>query len=312
MGKLISDKYKAWEEECRNRFDTLKRNEEELNKIFIDIYGLQDELTPEEDDKDVTVRLADKNREIMSLISYLIGCLMGRYSLIQEGLVYAGGDFDPSKYGIYPISEDGVLPIYYLSNVNGDLSSLIFKLIKQIYGEDTFNQNIDFIADALVRKNNETSMDTIVRYIKNDFYKDHCAIYQKRPIYWMFSSGKLGAFKCLIYLHRYSKNTLGNIYLKYFLPTVQLFKNEKERLESSMNSNNLDNRAKLSYSKQISEINNCLEEMELYGQALEHKANQNINIDLDDGVLVNYDKFQNIEVQTDSGLVKVNLLEKVK
>lgn len=218
MGRLISDKYREWEAECRERFDRLKANEEELNRIFIDIYGLQDELTPEVEDKDVTVRLADLEREIKSLISYLIGIEFGRYSLDVDGLAYAGGEWDSTKYITYQPDVDGIVPIYSKLGMQDGMTERLIRLIKLVYGEDTYRQNIDFIAEALGKKKNESSEETLNRYICDDFYADHLKIYQKRPIYWMFSSGKYSGFKCLIYMHRYSEDTLARINAKYFLP----------------------------------------------------------------------------------------------
>lgn len=306
MDRRISDKYKEWEEECKQRFDTLKSNEEELNKIFIDIYGLQDELTPEVEDKDVTVRLADLQREIKSLISYFIGCLMGRYSLEQEGLVYAGGTFDKSKYGDY-VDEDGILPIYKFVGIEDGLTTSICRLVKKVYGETYYRKNLDFIADALGRKPEEDAEETINRYLNDEFYNDHLKIYQKRPIYWMLSSGKQGAFKCLVYLHRYNKNTLALINSKYFLPRTAMYKSERERLEFKLKSSD-DNRERRVLEKQINEIEKCEEELLEYGQVLDHMANQFIDIDLDDGVKTNYCKFQGVSLEVNGATIKKNIL----
>lgn len=311
MGILILDKYKEWEEECKQRFETLKHNEEELNRIFIDIYGLQDELTPEVADKDVTVRLADKEREIKSLISYLIGVEMGRYSLDVEGLAYAGGEWNPMNYVTYQPDDDGIIPVYTQLGMSDGLTARIIKLIKHIYGEDTYKENIDFIADALGKKNNESSEETLNRYLNEGFYADHLKIYQKRPIYWMFSSGKNNAFKCLIYLHRYNEDTLAKINSKYFL-------NESTRLNVEVNETRAlleaaDGREKLSLDKQMKLLSARQKEMIEYGQILDHMANKYINLDLDDGVKVNYAKFQGIEIVNDSGAkVKKDLLVSIK
>lgn len=311
MGRLIEDKYKAWEQECQQRFETLKHNEEELNRIFIDIYGLQDELTPEVADKDVTVRLANKEREIKSLISYLIGVEMGRYSLDVEGLAYAGGEWNPMNYVTYQPDDDGIIPVYTQLGMSDGLTARIIKLIKHIYGEDTYRENIDFIADALGKKNNESSEETLNRYLNEGFYADHLKIYQKRPIYWMFSSGKNNAFKCLIYLHRYNEDTLAKINSKYFL-------NESARLNVEVNETRAlleatDGRDKLRLDKQMKLLNARQKEMIEYGQVLDHMANKYINLDLDDGVKVNYAKFQGIEIVNDSGAkVKKDLLVSIK
>ena len=211
----LSDCHKEWARACEGRFQQLKANEEELNRIFIDIYGLQDELTPEVKDEDVTVRLADKERDIKSLISYLVGLIMGRYSLDVEGLAYAGGDWDASKYRSYQPDDDGIVPIYAGLGMEDGLTARVIRLIKLIYGEDSYRQNIDFIADALGKKSSESSEETLNRYLNEGFYADHLKIYQKRPIYWLFSSGKHSGFKCLIYMHRYNADTLARIRTDY-------------------------------------------------------------------------------------------------
>lgn len=311
MGRYIADKYKEWEAECNERFNTLKANEEELNRIFIEIYGLQDELTPEVADKDVTVRKADLTREIKSLISYLIGIEMGRYSLDVEGLAYAGGDWNPMNYVTYQPDDDGIVPIYQQIGMSDGLTGRLIRLIKQIYGEDTYKENIDFIADALGKNNNESSEETLNRYLNDGFYADHLKIYQKRPIYWMFSSGKNGAFKCLVYLHRYSEDTLAIINSKYFL-------NESARINAEAEETRLlleaaDGREKLRLEKLYKSLTAKQKEMLEYGQVLDHMANQYIPLDLDDGVKVNYAKFQDIEIVNDSGVkVKKDLLVPIK
>lgn len=311
MGRYIADKYKEWEAECNERFNTLKANEEELNRIFIEIYGLQDELTPEVADKDVTVRKADLTREIKSLISYLIGIEMGRYSLDVEGLAYAGGEWNPMNYVTYQPDDDGIVPIYQQIGMSDGLTGRLIRLIKQIYGEDTYKENIDFIADALGKNNNESSEETLNRYLNDGFYADHLKIYQKRPIYWMFSSGKNGAFKCLVYLHRYSEDTLAIINSKYFL-------NESARINAEVEETRLlleaaDGREKLRLEKLYKSLTAKQKEMLEYGQVLDHMANQYISLDLDDGVKVNYAKFQDIEIVNDNGVkVKKDLLVPIK
>ena len=311
IGRYIAEKYKEWEAECNERFNTLKANEEELNRIFIEIYGLQDELTPEVADKDVTVRKADLTREIKSLISYLIGIEMGRYSLDVDGLAYAGGEWNPMNYVTYQPDDDGIVPIYQQIGMSDGLTGRLIRLIKQIYGEDTYKENIDFIADALGKNNNESSEETLNRYLNDGFYADHLKIYQKRPIYWMFSSGKNGAFKCLVYLHRYSEDTLAIINSKYFL-------NESARINAEVEETRLlleaaDGREKLRLEKLYKSLTAKQKEMLEYGQVLDHMANQYIPLDLDDGVKVNYAKFQDIEIVNDNGVkVKKDLLVPIK
>lgn len=311
MGRLISDKFKQWEQECQERFNTLKSNEEELNRIFIDIYGLQDELTPEVEDKDVSVRLADLQREIKSLISYLIGIEMGRYSLDVEGLAYAGGEWNPMKYVTYQPDNDGIIPVYTQLGMQDGLTARIIKLIKHVYGEDTYRENIDFIAEALGKNTNESSEETLNRYLNDGFYADHLKTYQKRPIYWMFSSGKSGAFKCLIYIHRYNEDTLARINSKYFLNESARINAEVEDVRIQLET--AEGREKLRLDKLYKVLTTRQKEMIEYGQVLDHMANRYIVLDLDDGVKVNYAKFQGIEIVNDNGAkVKKDLLVPIK
>lgn len=311
MGRLIADKYAEWEKKCKERFDQLKRNEEELNKVFIDMYGLQDELTPEEEDKDVSVRLADKERDIKSLISYLIGVEFGRFSLDYDGLAYAGGEWDATKYLTYQPDDDGIVPIYNAIGMEDGLTTKIIKLIKIIYGDDTYRQNIDFIADALGKSSNESSEETLNRYLNDGFYADHLKTYQKRPIYWLFTSGKKAGFKCLIYMHRYSEDTLARINAKYFLPESTRKKNELDELNGKIA--HAEGRDKLHLEKARQNLAAAYNEAIEYGQVLDHMANQYICIDLDDGVKVNYAKFQGVEIVTDGGSkVKKDLLAPLK
>ena len=307
----IESCFMLWQGECKTRFDKLKDNEEELNRIFIDIYGLQDELTPEVEDKNVTVRLADKKRDIKSFISYLIGVAMGRYSLDIIGLVYAGGVWDASKYVSYQPDDDGIIPIYNGIGMEDGLTTILINLIKQIYGEDTYRQNIDYIADALGKKNSESSEETLNRYLNDGFYADHLKTYQKRPIYWLFTSGKKAGFKCLIYIHRYNEDTLARINAKYFLPESTRKKNELDELNGRIA--HAEGREKLHFEKKRQNLAAAYNEALEYGQVLDHMANQYIAIDLDDGVKVNYAKFQGVEIVTDGGSkVKKNLLAALK
>lgn len=211
----IKDAFETWKSNCDEKFKVLKKNEEELNRIFIDIYGLQDELTPDVEDKDITIRKADKEREIKSLISYAVGCMFGRYSLDQCGLVYAGGDFDKHKYKIFSVDEDNIIPITDEAYFADDIVARFKNFIEIVYGKGTLNENMDFIAETLGKKGTETSEETIRRYFLNDFFNDHVKIYQKRPIYWLFDSGKKNGFKALIYMHRYNENTIPKVRLDY-------------------------------------------------------------------------------------------------
>lgn len=434
--------YKEWEKECNNRFNTLKQNEEELNRIFIDIYGLQDELTPEVEDKDVTVRKADLQRDIKSLVSYAVGCMFGRYSLDVEGLAYAGGDFseqwaavsgqlfkrevveyyvgkelsrvdsmaeiygsggdslqpcetaaengdvcivgsaekgsgfDPFKYrrgtakklyqGIRELSvnskrikcgsgntaydlcspeildaisngngnelvsrgwkdaelidwkaihstlttdhfspdKDNCIPItddYYFED---DIVKKFADFIKAVYGEETLEENLNFIAEALGNKG-KTSREVIRNYFLNDFYKDHLKIYQKRPIYWLFDSGKQNGFKALVYMHRWNADTIGNVRVEYLHKTQKIYMNELDRMQDTIDNSN-DAREIDTAKKAKEKLTKQLKETKDYDASMAHLANMRIDIDLDDGVKVNYEK-----VQTDSEGKNLGILAKI-
>ena len=293
MGIRLEDKFKAWEEECRQRFETLKHNEEELNKIFIGIYGLQDELTPEVDDKDVTVRLADKEREIKSLISYIIGLNLGRYSLDVEGLAYAGGDFDWSKYKTIIPDKDNIIPICDDEYFEDDLCNLVIESIKKIYGEDTLEENLSFIAEALGGKG--SSREVLRNYLLNDFYKDHLKIYQKRPIYWLFDSGKKNGFKALIYMHRYTPDLLAKMRTDYVHEQQERYRTQIANINTELL--HLDGANKVKAEKKLVKISDQLKEINIFEEKMHHLADQMISIDLDDGVKVNYAKFQDVLAQ---------------
>lgn len=290
MATLISDKYKKWESECEARFQKLKANEEELNRIFIDIYGLQDELTPEVEDKDVTVRRADLTREIKSLISYAVGCWFGRYSLDVKGLAYAGGEWDDSKYKTIIPDKDNVLPICDDDYLEDDLTGRIVDFVRIVYGEDTLEENLKFIADALGGKG--TPREVIRNYLLNGFYADHCKVYQKRPIYWLFSSGKKHAFKALVYMHRWERTTVATVRTDYVHELQERYRTQLSMLGEQMESAAPSDRVKLK--KRHEKLTAQLDEINKYEEKVHHLADQMIDIDLDDGVKVNYAKFQDI------------------
>ena len=290
MGRLISDKYKEWEAECNERFQKLKRNEEELNRIFIDIYGLQDELTPEVEDKDVTVRKADLKREIKSLLSYAVGCMFGRYSLDEEGLVYAGGEWDISRYNTFIPSQDNCLVITDTPYFEDDIVSRFVEFVKVVYGKDTLEENLGFIANALGNKGN-TSREVIRNYFLNDFFKDHCKIYQKRPIYWLFDSGKQNGFKALVYMHRWTADTIGDVRVEYLHRIQRVYEREIEREQDTIDNSN-NSRDKAAAAKRKEKLLKQLKETKEYDAMIAHLALSRIDIDLDDGVKVNYEKVQ--------------------
>ena len=300
---LISDKFTAWEAECNQRFNQLKANEEELNRIFIDIYALQDELTPEVEDKDVTVRRADLTREIKSLLSYAVGCMFGRYSLDVDGLAYAGGKWDDSKYTTFIPDADNVLPITDEEYFTDDIVGRFVEFVKVVYGTDTLEDNLAFIAKALGVKG--TSPRAVIRnYFLNGFYADHVKIYQKRPIYWLYDSGKQNGFKALIYMHRYNADTSGLVRADYLYKMEQVYESEIARMDDAITHG--ASREVAQATKRKEKLVKQLKECKDYDDRLGHIALARIPIDLDDGVKVNYDK-----VQTGADGKKLAILAKI-
>lgn len=325
----IKDAYTRWSNECFCRFKQLKANEEELNRIFIDIYGLQDELTPEVEDKDVTVRKADLGRDIRSFISYAVGCMFGRYSIYEDGLMYAGGDWDYSKYKDaawraegrpdvsafytkihYMPDYDNIIPITDEEYFSDDIVGRFVEFVEMVYGKDTLEENLDFIARALGNKGN-SSREVIRNYFIKDFYKDHLKVYQKRPIYWLFDSGKQNGFKALIYMHRYDADTVGRVRMDYLHRAQNYVETAMKSAEYTIENTSVASE-KSKAMKAVSKYTKQLAEMQTYDQAIAHVANQRIEIDLDDGVKVNYAKFQGVEVaQEGKKALKVDLLAKI-
>ncbi len=286
----VADAFAQWEDECNERFNQLKANEEELNRIFIDIYGLQDELTPEVEDKDVTVRKADLQREIESLLSYAVGCMFGRYSLDTEGLAYAGGDWDESKYKTFLPDADGILPITDEEYLGDDIVTRLCSWLSVVYGKETLEDNLDYIAKALGSKG-DSSREIIRSYFLKDFFKDHCKIYQKRPIYWLFDSGKQNGFKALIYLHRYTPDTIGNLRVDYLHKMQRVYESEIGRMQDMID-HSTNAREVAAATKRKEKLQKQLKECRNYDEMIAHLALSRIELDLDDGVKVNYRKMQ--------------------
>lgn len=321
MSKLISDKYEQWKEECEQRFLKLKENEEELNRIFIDIYGLNDELTPDVADKDITVhRVYDSkddvpesmkgsnyvrtlHDEIVSLLSYAVGCMFGRYSLDVDGLAYAGGEWDGSKYKIFIPDADNCIPITDEEYFEDDIVGLFCAWLKKVYGEDTLEENLDFIANALGNKG-KTSREVIRNYFLTDFIKDHIKTYQKRPIYWLFDSGKQNGFKALVYMHRWNADTIGNVRVEYPHRIQRVYEKEITRMQEIID-NSHDNKEISNATKRKEKLQKQIKETKDYDAKIAHLALSRIDIDLDDGVKVNYEK-----VQTADGK-KMQILAKI-
>lgn len=304
----IAEAYEIWKAECDDRFNQLKANEEELNQIFIDIYSLQDELTPKVEDKDITVyRVFDtkedvpesmngskyirtKQDEIVSFISYAVGCMFGRYSLDVDGIAYAGGDWDESKYSTFKADGDNIIPICDDEYFNDDIVGRFIKFVETVYGKDTLQENLEFIADALGGKGQPK--DVIRKYFLNDFYKDHCKIYQKRPIYWMFDSGKKNGFKCLIYMHRYKPDILARIRTDYVHEQQSRYRTLILDLEKRIDDASTSERVKLN--KKLNTLNEQAKEIQDYEEKIHHLADQMISIYLDDGVKNNYQIFKDV------------------
>lgn len=292
----VSEAYNLWNDECESRFNTLKSNEEELNRIFIDIYGLQDELDPYVEDKDVTVRKADLVRDVKSFISYAVGCMFGRYSLDVEGLAYAGGDWDSSKYSTFIPDADDIIPICDEEYFEDDIVTRFVEFVRVAYGSDTLEENLSFIANALGGKG--ASRDVLRNYFLNDFFKDHCNTYQvtgsgKRPIYWLFDSGKKNGFKALVYIHRYAPDLIARMRTGYIHPQQARYRTQVELLQSQIDdASSTSERVKLS--KQLKKINEQLLELNKYEEVVHHWADKMEPMDLDDGVKANYAKFQEL------------------
>ena len=286
----IAEAFDQWQAECDDRFNQLKANEEELNRIFIDIYGLQDELTPEVEDNDVTVRKADLGRDIRSFISYAVGCMFGRYSLDENGLAYAGGEWDSNKYVSYPADKDNIIPICDDEYFEDDIVGRFVEFVKTVYGEESLDENLKFIADALDGKGQPK--DVIRNYFLNEFYKDHCKIYQKHPIYWLFDSGKKNGFKALIYMHRYQPDTIARIRTDYVHEQQARYCTAIADLEQRIANASTGERVKLK--KKLPTLQAQDTEIRSYEEKIHHLADQMLSIDLDDGVKKNYAIFQDV------------------
>lgn len=301
--QTVEAAFDKWEREAMKRFYALKANEVELNRIFIEIYGLQNELTPEIEDKDVTVRCADLSRDVRSLISYAVGCMFGRYSLDYDGLAYAGGEWDASNYRSFIPDKDNIVPVCDDEYFEDDIVNRFVLFMKTVYGSDTLNENLKFIADALNGKG--TPREVIRNYFMNEFYKDHCKIYQKRPIYWLFDSGKNNGFKALIYMHRYDENTIGNLRIDYLHRMQRIYENEIGTMQETIE-NSKDAREVTAATKRKEKLIKQLQETKEYDEKIAHLALARISIDLDDGVKVNYEK-----VQTGRDGKKLDVLAKI-
>lgn len=305
---LLSDRYERWAWDCNARFDQLRRNEEELNRIFIDIYGLADELTPAVAERDVTVThvygtAADVPAEmkgssyvltradaVRSLISYAVGCMFGRYSLDEEGIVYAGGEWDATRYKTFIPDADAIIPVCDDEYFIDDIAARFVLFVETVYGAETLEENLRFIADAL---GGQGSPRTVIRsYFLRDFYADHVRRYRKRPIYWLFDSGEKNGFKALVYLHRYTPDTLARMRTDYIHPQQSRYQAALADVERLLTEAQGAERVRLT--KRRTALRAQEEELHAYEERVHHLADQMIALDLDDGVRHNYALLQDV------------------
>lgn len=289
----IEQAYGHWSCFVEVRFKKLRQNEEALNEMFIDIYGLHDELSPTVNEDDVTINRADIVRDTELFMSYAVGCMFGRYSLDEEGLIFAGGNFDPEKYRTFKADSDNILPILSDAYFEDDIVSRFVEFVKVAFGEDTLTENLGFIADTLGKKDSETPREAIRRYFLNDLFKDHVQTYKKKPIYWLFTSGKHKAFNCLIYMHRYDKTTLSRIRTDYVHELQLRFDAERKSLLGAIEGGGTAREISAA-KKELKTLELKIAELKDYEEVLHHLADQQIEIDLDDGVDVNYEKFADL------------------
>jgi len=300
----ISEAFAKWYELAEKQFNHVKNNEKILNEIFINIYGLNNEMKPEVEDKDITLSKADLGREIRSFISYAVGCMFGRYSTDVNGLLFAGNKWDDSNYTSFVPDKDNIIPITDEEYFDDDLVGRFVDFVTVTFGQKDLEENLDFIAVALDAKGN-SPREVIRNYFLKDFYKDHCQVYQKRPIYWLFDSGKQNGFKALIYMHRYDENTIGNMRIDYLHRMQRIYENEIGRMQDTIE-NSKDAREVSAATKRKEKLIKQLQETKEYDEKIAHLALARTSIDLDDGVKVNYEK-----VQTDRDGKKLDVLAKI-
>ncbi len=320
MSRLISDKYLAVQQEYLERFERLRANEVELNRVFIDIYGLQGELSPEVAEKDVTVyRIIDQPNdeqrrmayvlsmrdEIVSLISYIVGCMLGRYSPYVDGLLFAGGEWDydaicariaegaktcdfyDETLGLFLPDRDAIVPITDDEYFADDVVARTVEFVKKVYGADTLEENLRFLASALGNKG-DTPRDVLRNYYLNDFYRDHLKTYQKRPIYWQFDSGKQNGFKALVYLHRYDRDTVARVRTDYVHEIQERLRTQLEDARKTAETG--EGRMRMNAAKRAQKLEKQMIEVNKYEEIVHHYADMRVPLDLDDGVKVNYSK----------------------
>ncbi len=289
----LEQAFNTWQQQNADAVAEMKRLEEENNKLFIDAYGLEDELTPDVPDEQITLTRAEREKDSQRLVSYALGCMMGRYSLDEPGLIYAHAgnqDFDASRYQKFPADADGIIPLTEMHWFEDDATHRIQEFLTAVWGKETLDANMQWLAESLDKKANETAEDTIRRYLASKFYKDHMQTYKKRPIYWLFSSGKQGAFQALVYLHRYNESTLARMRTEYVMPLISKMAAYANSLETAKESS--DSAAEIKrIEKKLQDLHKQQAELSSFEEKLRHYADQRISLDLDDGVKVNYGKF---------------------
>lgn len=305
--KLISNKYEQWVNKSEDRFLKIKKNEERINEIFIEIYGLEKEMEPSVPDDAISLRKANLEREIKSLISYAVGCIMGRYSLKEEGLIYAGGEWDDSKYpDDFRPCEYGIMPITDEQFFEEDLCTRVIDFIKVVYGEDTLSENLKFIAKALNPNSYEAPRKIIRDYLFNDFFDNHYQIYQHRPIYWQLDSGKAGGFKAILYMHRYNENSLSIVRTEYIQELRYKYEDEMQRLQRR-HADAKTTVERNAVKREITALDRKIVECSAYDELLNHVTGNihNYSFDLDDGVKTNYAKFLSIDGDKNKNILTV-------
>lgn len=289
----VSASWAGWSDLCVSNIRLAKLKEEENNKIFIDYYGLGEQLSPSIPEGEVTLAQAGREQDMQRVISYAIGCIMGRYSLDEPGLIYAhcgNIDFAPSRYRKFPADTDGIVPITDVFWFEDDAVERVREFVKVVWGSDSLVENMEWLADSLGRKSGDSADEAIRRYLSTSFYKDHLQTYKKRPIYWLFSSGKQKAFECLVYLHRYNEGTLSRMRMEYVVPLQSRMQALIDKLTDDIDSATSSAQQK-SLQKRKDKLTKQLEELRRFDEALRPFADQRITLDLDDGVKINYGKF---------------------
>ncbi|SFS59341.1 BREX-1 system adenine-specific DNA-methyltransferase PglX [Marininema halotolerans] len=287
----LADSYANWSTHAEAQFQQLKANEEALNRIFIQLYGLEEELTPEVRDEEVTVRRADRLRDVKSFLSYCVGLMMGRYSLDQGGLAYAGGEWQSDHYQTFHPDNDGIIPLTEVAYFEDDIITRLSHILQVLYGEQEVANHLKWLADSLggVRKN-ESPGDRLRRYFFEEFFKDHCQIYKKRPIYWLANSGRKKGIRALIYLHRYTPNTLGTLRFSYVQEMQMKLANERKYIEDQLADESLTPREKRELTKRETLLFSQQDELVQYDQTLAEVVSHQVHLDLDDGVSHNYER----------------------